>query len=175
MEENDILRRRKTPISSSFSKGLLQNDHLVTVSSIHSRTVQYTNVDNRYSPPESFVDNLPKNDILKQHDSLLYLNTPKPQSFRRTIQSQTPRRTAIYDPPSYYQKTESRINRTNNPAQDLGSNSLLSYGCCCLQCVRTTEVGILENFGRFEALLEPGLHCIPWPLVDVSGRLSLVR
>eukprot|EP00538_Stauroneis_constricta_P001030 CAMPEP_0119547684 /NCGR_PEP_ID=MMETSP1352-20130426/1743_1 /TAXON_ID=265584 /ORGANISM="Stauroneis constricta, Strain CCMP1120" /LENGTH=294 /DNA_ID=CAMNT_0007592675 /DNA_START=159 /DNA_END=1043 /DNA_ORIENTATION=- len=45
--------------------------------------------------------------------------------------------------------------------------------CCCLACVRTQEVGIVEDLGQFKALLDPGLHCIMWPLQGIVGRLSL--
>ena len=46
-------------------------------------------------------------------------------------------------------------------------------GCCCLTCVRTQEVAIVEDLGQFKQLLEPGLHCLVWPLQSVVGRLSL--
>jgi len=46
-------------------------------------------------------------------------------------------------------------------------------GCCCLQCVRTNEVGIVEDLGQFKKLMDPGLHFICWPLSSVAGRLSL--
>ena len=46
-------------------------------------------------------------------------------------------------------------------------------GCCCLQCVRTSEVAIVEDLGQFKRLLDPGLHCITWPLQGIVGRLSL--
>jgi regulator of protease activity HflC (stomatin/prohibitin superfamily) len=46
-------------------------------------------------------------------------------------------------------------------------------GCCCAQCVRTQEVGIVEDLGQFKRILSPGLHCIFWPLQSIVGRLSL--
>jgi regulator of protease activity HflC (stomatin/prohibitin superfamily) len=46
-------------------------------------------------------------------------------------------------------------------------------GCCCLRCVRTQEVGIVEDLGQFKRLLPPGLHCVCWPLQDIVGKLSL--
>lgn len=46
-------------------------------------------------------------------------------------------------------------------------------GCCCLQCVRTNQVGIVEDLGQFNRILAPGLHCIYWPLQCIVGRLSL--
>jgi regulator of protease activity HflC (stomatin/prohibitin superfamily) len=48
-----------------------------------------------------------------------------------------------------------------------------SDGCCCLQCVRTQQVGVVEDLGQFKRLLAPGLHCVGWPLVCIVGRLSL--
>ena len=59
-----------------------------------------------------------------------------------------------------------------NPAVDM-ANDCFSHGCCCMQCVRTQEVGIIENFGQFQAIVAPGLHCLPWPLSSIAGRLSL--
>jgi regulator of protease activity HflC (stomatin/prohibitin superfamily) len=46
-------------------------------------------------------------------------------------------------------------------------------GCCCLQCVRTQEVAVLEDLGQFKGLLSPGLHCILFPIAQVAGTLSL--
>lgn len=45
--------------------------------------------------------------------------------------------------------------------------------CCCLVCVRTQEVGVVEDLGQFKKLLDPGLHCITCPLQSVVARLSL--
>ena len=45
--------------------------------------------------------------------------------------------------------------------------------CCCLVCVRTQEVGVVEDLGQFKTLLDPGLHFITWPLQGVVARLSL--
>ena len=45
--------------------------------------------------------------------------------------------------------------------------------CCCLVCVKTQEVGVIEDLGQFKGLLDPGLHCITWPLQSVVARLSL--
>jgi len=45
--------------------------------------------------------------------------------------------------------------------------------CCCFVCVRTKEVGVVEDLGNFEQLLGPGLHFVLWPLKSVVGRLSL--
>lgn len=44
---------------------------------------------------------------------------------------------------------------------------------CCLVCIRTQEVGVVEDLGQFKKLVDPGLHCILWPLQSVTGTLSL--
>jgi regulator of protease activity HflC (stomatin/prohibitin superfamily) len=46
-------------------------------------------------------------------------------------------------------------------------------GCLCLQCVRTQEVGIVEDLGQFKQLLDPGLHFLVWPLQTIVGKMSL--
>mmetsp|Transcript_1115 Transcript_1115/g.1535 ORF Transcript_1115/g.1535 Transcript_1115/m.1535 type:complete len:283 (-) Transcript_1115:252-1100(-) len=46
-------------------------------------------------------------------------------------------------------------------------------GCCCFQCVRQQEVGVVEDLGQFKTLLNPGLHFILWPITNIVGRLSL--
>jgi len=48
--------------------------------------------------------------------------------------------------------------------------------CCCLCCpicIRQQNVGIIENLGQFNKFVEPGFHCIIWPLQNVAGTLSL--
>jgi len=51
---------------------------------------------------------------------------------------------------------------------------IYSLGCCCCQCVRTQEVGIVEYFGNFQRIIfQPGFQCIAWPCTSISGRLSL--
>ncbi|CAO2829643.1 unnamed protein product [Amaranthus hypochondriacus] len=43
----------------------------------------------------------------------------------------------------------------------------------CLQVGQST-VGIRERFGKFEDILEPGCHCVPWCLgVQLAGQLTL--
>jgi len=44
---------------------------------------------------------------------------------------------------------------------------------CCLVCVRTQTVSVVEDLGQFKRLIDPGLHCIFWPLQSVAGTLSL--
>ncbi|RYR32009.1 hypothetical protein Ahy_B01g056985 isoform D [Arachis hypogaea] len=44
---------------------------------------------------------------------------------------------------------------------------------CCV-VVEESTVAIKERFGKFEEVLEPGLHCIPWVTGDrLAGHLSL--
>ncbi|KAL5725025.1 Hypersensitive-induced response protein-like protein 1 [Ranunculus cassubicifolius] len=44
---------------------------------------------------------------------------------------------------------------------------------CCLQVDQST-VAIKERFGRFQEVMEPGCHCLPWFLGSrVAGHLSL--
>eukprot|EP00555_Chaetoceros_dichaeta_P015440 CAMPEP_0198275742 /NCGR_PEP_ID=MMETSP1447-20131203/64937_1 /TAXON_ID=420782 /ORGANISM="Chaetoceros dichaeta, Strain CCMP1751" /LENGTH=276 /DNA_ID=CAMNT_0043970637 /DNA_START=109 /DNA_END=939 /DNA_ORIENTATION=+ len=46
--------------------------------------------------------------------------------------------------------------------------------CCgCLICIRTQEVGVVEDLGQFRGLVEPGLNFICYPCSDVAGTLSL--
>ncbi|XP_043723829.1 hypersensitive-induced response protein-like protein 1 [Telopea speciosissima] len=45
--------------------------------------------------------------------------------------------------------------------------------CCCVQ-VDQSQVAIEERFGKFENVLEPGCHCVPWIFgSQVAGHLSL--
>jgi regulator of protease activity HflC (stomatin/prohibitin superfamily) len=46
-------------------------------------------------------------------------------------------------------------------------------GACCCRCIRTQQVGIVEDLGQFKRLLPPGYHCIMWPLSGIVGKLSL--
>jgi len=45
--------------------------------------------------------------------------------------------------------------------------------CGCLVCVRTQEVGIVEDLGQFKKLIEPGFHFVCFPIQQVAGTLSL--
>ena len=44
--------------------------------------------------------------------------------------------------------------------------------CCCI-CIRTQNVGVVEDLGQFKRLIDPGFHCIMWPFSQVAGQLSL--
>jgi len=45
--------------------------------------------------------------------------------------------------------------------------------CCCLQCVRSKEIGIVEHLGKYDKLIEAGPHCIMFPFTQVTTRMSL--
>jgi regulator of protease activity HflC (stomatin/prohibitin superfamily) len=45
--------------------------------------------------------------------------------------------------------------------------------CCCVQVDQST-VAIREQFGKFDSVLEPGCHCMPWFAGKrVAGQLTL--
>ncbi|KAL6882077.1 hypothetical protein ACP4OV_011549 [Aristida adscensionis] len=45
---------------------------------------------------------------------------------------------------------------------------------CCCACVEQSTVAVGETCGRYEAVLDPGCHCMPWCLGRrVAGYLSL--
>lgn len=44
---------------------------------------------------------------------------------------------------------------------------------CCIQVDQST-VAIKEKFGKYEQVLEPGCHCLPWFLgSQLAGHLTL--
>ncbi|RRT48451.1 hypothetical protein B296_00020418 [Ensete ventricosum] len=44
---------------------------------------------------------------------------------------------------------------------------------CCVQVEQST-VAIKESFGKFDDVLQPGCHCLPWVFGKrIAGRLSL--
>lgn len=44
---------------------------------------------------------------------------------------------------------------------------------CCVQVDQST-VAIKERFGKFDEVLEPGCHCLPWCLgSQLAGHLTL--
>ncbi|CAL5367901.1 unnamed protein product [Camellia sinensis] len=48
----------------------------------------------------------------------------------------------------------------------------LNYGCC-IQVDQST-VAVREHFGKFDDVLEPGCHCVPWYFgYKLAGKLSL--
>lgn len=115
-----------------------------------------------------------------QQEDMLYISTPQPMTIRRLLRTQTPARTA----PSQHHMMSMMHDRIGDEEQitmthkvvtaDLTNTSFFySYGCMCCQCVRTAEIGILENCGKYQGLADPGCHCMFWPLMNIIGRLSL--
>ena len=41
--------------------------------------------------------------------------------------------------------------------------------CCCCSCIDTGSVGVIQKFGEYQGLQEPGCSCICWPCTTVSG------
>jgi regulator of protease activity HflC (stomatin/prohibitin superfamily) len=74
--------------------------------------------------------------------------------------------------PFFYPSPQHRTIVNQNPAPDLAF-SLFSHGCCCMQCVRTQEIGITEECGRFDQMVGPGLYCLFWPFHSIAGHTPL--
>ena len=45
--------------------------------------------------------------------------------------------------------------------------------CCCIACIRTSEYGVMQRFGKFESILHPGMHFMLWPMQREAGRISM--
>lgn len=45
--------------------------------------------------------------------------------------------------------------------------------CCCIDFISTGEVGLVERYGKFTRLAEPGCLLLCWPCDEVSGKVSL--
>ena len=61
--------------------------------------------------------------------------------------------------------------RNQSPIVD--QSNILSHGCFCVRCVRSQELGVIENFGEFQELLGPGMHVMCWPYTGISSFISL--
>ncbi|KAF9604253.1 hypothetical protein IFM89_004959 [Coptis chinensis] len=49
----------------------------------------------------------------------------------------------------------------------------MGQALCCVQ-VNESSLGIKETFGKFDDILYPGCHCLPWLFVTrVAGYVSL--
>mmetsp|Transcript_40079 Transcript_40079/g.48845 ORF Transcript_40079/g.48845 Transcript_40079/m.48845 type:complete len:289 (-) Transcript_40079:303-1169(-) len=46
-------------------------------------------------------------------------------------------------------------------------------GLCCFQCVRSQNIGVVEELGNFKKLIGPGFHFLAWPIQGITGFLSL--
>ncbi|KAL3768880.1 hypothetical protein ACHAW5_003352 [Stephanodiscus triporus] len=36
--------------------------------------------------------------------------------------------------------------------------------CCCFTCIRASEYGVIQRFGKFDRFLLPGMHFVKWPM-----------
>ena len=45
-------------------------------------------------------------------------------------------------------------------------------GCCCVQCVSTGTMGVIERLGEFNRFAPPGLNLLCCPFESIRGRLS---
>lgn len=45
--------------------------------------------------------------------------------------------------------------------------------CCCFTCIRTSEYGVMQRFGKFQNIMQPGLHILKWPMEREAGRISM--
>mmetsp|Transcript_17379 Transcript_17379/g.40920 ORF Transcript_17379/g.40920 Transcript_17379/m.40920 type:complete len:287 (+) Transcript_17379:57-917(+) len=41
--------------------------------------------------------------------------------------------------------------------------------CCCLSCIETGSVGVVQKFGEFQGLQEPGCNCVCFPCTTVQS------
>lgn len=44
---------------------------------------------------------------------------------------------------------------------------------CCLRCIQTQKIGVVEFCGEYTKLVGPGLNFVMWPCADITGQLSL--
>jgi Membrane protease subunits, stomatin/prohibitin homologs len=126
-----------------------------------------------------FLDHPTSNSYTQEND-ILFLSTPRPMTIGRLLRTQTPARTRTT--PSHISMPHNsiagddrqQVMMMNSLDKDLSETSFFySYGCMCCQCVRTAEIGIFDSCGKYRGLADPGCHCLPWPLTDIIGRLSL--
>ena len=51
------------------------------------------------------------------------------------------------------------------------------HKCCFIYLIicllQTAEAGVIERFGQFKRLAEPGCVCVCWPIEEISGKVSL--
>jgi len=45
--------------------------------------------------------------------------------------------------------------------------------CCCFQTISTGNVGIIEKFGKYNRLANPGCLCLCYPIEVLAGQVSL--
>lgn len=44
--------------------------------------------------------------------------------------------------------------------------------CLCCFTISTSEVGVIEHFGKYSRLVQPGLGLTCWPCDQLVGKLS---
>jgi len=63
-----------------------------------------------------------------------------------------------------------------NPSQrPMSTSPAVDPGCsefCCVACVSTGQMGVVEHLGKFHSLANPGMNCFCYPFKRVAGRLS---
>merc|ERR1740139_2194576 len=74
-------------------------------------------------------------------------------------------------PPQNYTADNFHGGRNLNITMDTGEGGC--YSCLCVECIRTQQVGVVENFGQYSSMLSPGMNVICYPLQTVTARLSL--
>jgi len=91
---------------------------------------------------------------------------------------QTLRYVPSYEPPSLnnspppdYKEKLYHGNGNLNMTTDRGEYACYSWGC--IECVRTQEVGVVENLGQYSTTIDPGLNFICYPFQSVIAKLSL--
>ena len=47
--------------------------------------------------------------------------------------------------------------------------------CFCFGCVDSSERGIVQNFGKFNYVADPGLSLICWPFQTIAGVTTKVQ
>lgn len=47
-----------------------------------------------------------------------------------------------------------------------------AFNCCCITCINTSEVGIVERFGSYSRLLSPGMNFIMFPAETCVASMS---
>lgn len=45
--------------------------------------------------------------------------------------------------------------------------------CCCLVCVKQSEYAVVHTFGKNKGMLDPGCHCIMYPIDEIYKVMSL--
>uniref|UniRef100_A0A7S2BRL8 Band 7 domain-containing protein n=1 Tax=Florenciella parvula TaxID=236787 RepID=A0A7S2BRL8_9STRA len=49
----------------------------------------------------------------------------------------------------------------------------MSGGCCCVQCIQTSEIGIVERLGKYDRLQNAGINFFCCPIEYLAGKVSL--